>query len=73
MRSKENNPYCNQVNSFFAEVQDNYMNRYREMCQPHTNKARQQKKELFALERKLADVEYESSQKELTLKKLQDD
>jgi hypothetical protein len=32
MRSKENNPYFNQVNQFFTEVQDNYMASYKEMC-----------------------------------------
>ena len=73
MKNKENNPYFNQVNQFFSEVKDTYMEQYRGLCSSHIEGARDQKKELFALQRQLADLEYSTSQKELTLKKRFDD
>ena len=67
MKSKENNPFFIQVNQFFVEIQK-YIEEYRKLC-AQSEGSREHKKELFALQRKLADVEYQASQKELTVKK----
>ena len=71
MRSKENNPFFVQVNQFFAEVKD-YIDQYHALSL-QSQGSREHKKELFALQRALADVEYEASQRELAIKKRLDD
>lgn len=40
MKNKENNPYFNQVNQFFSEVKDTYMEQYRTLCSSHIEGAR---------------------------------
>ena len=51
MKTKENNPFFQQVNEFFSLVKDVYMNDYRELLAPSQESLKDKKKSLFSLQR----------------------
>jgi hypothetical protein len=73
MKTKENNPYFQQVNDFFSLVKDVYMTDYRELLAPSQDSLKDKKKSLFSLQRQLADVEFQTQQKELAIKRQLDE
>ena len=73
MKTKENNPYFQQVNDFFTLVKDVYMTDYRALLAPSQESLKDRKKSLFSLQRQLADLEYQSQQKELAVKRQLDE
>eukprot|EP00347_Sterkiella_histriomuscorum_P002776 403366842 len=71
MENKQGNPYYQQVNDFYNDVQ-NYMIEYRSFSE-QLEKSKEFKLGIFQFQKKLHDIEYQSTQEELNLKKQIDD